>query len=82
MPGATEYRSVQWRLTWKQGSLSVNGLFAADQGIAAHTHRVQTLYVTGGSGAYFGARGTVTSTTLNASERKFVFHLVGIERQP
>ncbi|MGI9116057.1 MAG: hypothetical protein ACR2JV_00270, partial [Gaiellales bacterium] len=38
MPGATEYRSVQWRLTWKQGSLSVNGLFAADQGIAAHTH--------------------------------------------
>ena len=81
MPGASEYRSVQWRVMLKGGSLLVNGIFQADQGVAAHTPRTQTLYVTGGAGKYFGAHGSVTSTTLNKTERKWVFQIIGADPQ-
>ena len=82
MPGGMEYRSVQWRFAWKGASLVATGLFEADQGVQPHSHLVQTRFVTGGAGAYFGARGTVTATTINKTDRKYVIHLVGIEPQP
>ena len=81
MPGATDYRATQWRVLLRGGSLLVNGIFQADSGTQAHSPRTQTLYVTGGAGKYFGARGTATSTTLNKTERKWVFQIIGADPQ-
>lgn len=78
MPGGMEYRSVQQRFAWKRGTMLVNGMLKADQGVLPHSPMRQTLYVTGGSGAYAGARGTVTFITINKTERKFVFHLTDL----